>query len=201
MEDQAGKGAPEVSSALIQHVQQMHLSENVKTTRLFCDSCGAQNKNNFVLHSLMYYLMKTTSKVNEMQITFPGRGYSFLPAGRIFGRVEELLRKRSTVIDKEEYIDIYNPVGDVKVVLPQLPLKHNITAAKQKDVNNLLEILYGKEWRGDNRLKWYENIVKTGSTMEDKEEVDAMQEDSCNCLDAVQEDSCNCLDDDCGMHI
>ncbi|KAJ8867942.1 hypothetical protein PR048_031751 [Dryococelus australis] len=42
-----------------------------------------------------------------------------------------------------------------QVVLPQLPLKHNITAVKQKDVNNLPEILYGKEWRGDNRLKLY----------------------------------------------
>lgn len=42
-----------------------------------------------------------------IQITFPVRGHSFLPADRVFGQVEKLLRKQPTIIHKTDYIDVY----------------------------------------------------------------------------------------------
>ncbi|KAJ8876976.1 hypothetical protein PR048_021428 [Dryococelus australis] len=161
-EEQSGKGAREVSSALVQHLQQMHLSENVRTIRLFCDG------------------WKDWALYDIKQLSFKEG---------CFKRLEGISGLKRINI-KQETVTVSNKKRtSLKVVLPQLPLKPNITAAKQKDVNNFLEILYGKEWRGDNRRKGYENIVKTSSTTEAEEDVDA-----------IQEDSCNCLDDNCGMH-
>lgn len=77
--------------------------------------------------------------------------------------------------------------------LTKVPLKHNITAAKQNDVIKLLEIIYGKEWRGDDRLKWYDSILKMTNTAEGQND-DYVDDDA-------REEPCDCLDDDCGVHI
>lgn len=273
-EEQAGKGSVEVSSALIEHLNSMNISVNVKTIRLFCDGCGAQNKNNYVLHSLMHFLLKTESKVETIQLIFPVRGHSFLPADRVFGRIEKLLRKRPTIIRKEEYVEIYKTVGCVKelgvdwtlydtkelsnkdgcftrlegisglkkifikkqvkpkgnrnvtslsvkglqnfyfeseaeswktlrkkgwnidrckkVELRKLPLKHNISAAKKKDVIKLLEIIFGDDWENDDRLEWYKAMLLPNN--EGHSNDDNLEEDD-------PEAVCDCLEEDCGLHI
>lgn len=270
-EDQAGKGSTEVSSALLQHLEGLQLPENVTSIRLFCDGCGAQNKNNFVLHTLMHFLVKTNSKVNSVEITFPVRGHSFLPADRVFGQVEKLLRKQPTIIHKADYVAVYGLMGTVKllgedwklyntkalsskqqgcfkrlagiseckrilikrevdvkrkkilrvkamlhfffesdtepwqnlqkkgwstkrcasVVLEQLPLVHSITCAKKKDVDKLLQHIFGEDWKTDENLKWYLDIVTNNSHAANEED------ETTN----IEEEECNCLDDDEGLHV
>jgi hypothetical protein len=114
-EDQGGKGSIEVSSALLHYLENMTLPDNVKTVRMFCDGCGSQNKNNFVLHSLMYAVMTNKCKA-DIELTFPVRGHSFLPADRTFGRVEKIFRKMATIVQKEEYIEVYKSIGKVMIL-------------------------------------------------------------------------------------
>lgn len=268
-EDQAGKGSIEVSSALLQHLESLELPNNITTIRLFCDGCGAQNKNNFVLHTLMHFLLKTKSKVETIQITFPVRGHSFLPADRVFGQVEKLLRKQPTIIHKANYIDVYKSVGVVKMVgedwkiydtkslsskeqgcfkrlvgisdckriaikkevinrkkrlrvkallnfvfeseaepwqslqkkgwttkrcstveLEELPIIHNISSAKKKDVDKLLQNIFGEDWKSDNGLEWYLRIVSN--------QAHANEDDGEN---NIPDEECICLDDDTGLHV
>lgn len=112
-EDQSGRGSKEVSSALFNYLKNIDLTD-VKTIRLFCDGCGAQNKNNIVVQTLLYFLGTHTCSVEEIQITFPVRGHSFLPADRVFGRVEKMLRKKPTIANREEYYSVYEEVGEVR---------------------------------------------------------------------------------------
>lgn len=110
----AGRGSMEVSSAVLCHLDSLNL-ENKKQIRLFCDGCGGQNKNAHVIHALYYWLKKKSPEnLNEIHLTFPVRGHSFLPADRVFGRVEKALRKYTSLKTKEEYEDIYNSFGTVK---------------------------------------------------------------------------------------
>lgn len=92
-EEQAGKGSAEISSALLQHLEKLDLM-NIKQLRLFSDGCIAQNKNNIVVRTLLHFLRNKP----DLEIVFitPVRGHSYLPADRIFGRVEKLLRKKPT---------------------------------------------------------------------------------------------------------
>lgn len=115
-EDQAGRGSTEVSSALL-HCLNHYLPENISRVRLFCDGCGGQNKNNHVIHALAQWLRHTAPKnIQEVLVVFPVRGHSFLPADRVFGRVEKLLRKRPLITTKEEYEAVYSEVGNVNVL-------------------------------------------------------------------------------------
>lgn len=67
------------------------------------------------------------------------------------------------------------------VILEYLPLSHAISVEKKKDVDKLLKLFFGEEWKNlpDNHFKWYKPIIydlPAGS--EDTEEV-------CDCLDEV----------------
>lgn len=113
-EDQAGRGSVQIGSALLHHLDSLNL-DDIHTLRLFCDGCGGQNKNAHIVHALYYWLkVKSPQNLKEIRITYPVRGHSFLPADRVFGRVEKLLRKTSVVKTKDEYKNIYSKCGEVK---------------------------------------------------------------------------------------
>ncbi|CAH0560628.1 unnamed protein product [Brassicogethes aeneus] len=90
-DDLAGRGSVEIGSALLAHLDTLDYEGN-KVLRLFCDGCGGQNKNSHVIRALYHWLrVKSPKGVEEIQVTYPVRGHSFLPTGRVFGRIEKTL--------------------------------------------------------------------------------------------------------------
>jgi hypothetical protein len=114
-EEQAGKGSIEISSALLHHLMTVDFNGN-STLRLFSDGCVSQNKNNIVLRTLIHFLQKTETSIKKILLFFPVRGHSFLPADRVFGRSEKIIRKKPIVLTKEEYYECYENVGEIKVL-------------------------------------------------------------------------------------
>ncbi|CAH2003243.1 unnamed protein product [Acanthoscelides obtectus] len=113
-EIQAGRGSVQIGSALLNYLDSLEL-EDIEVLRLFCDGCGGQNKNSHIVHALYFWLKnRPPGTLNEIQLTFPVRGHSFLPADRVFGRVEKSLRKNPTILSKDEYFEKYSEFGTVK---------------------------------------------------------------------------------------
>lgn len=112
-EEQAGKGSLEISSALLNFLQNTDFQEK-SLLRFFSDGCVAQNKNNIVLRTAMYFLYTHETCIQEIQFHFPVRGHSYLPADRVFGRVEKILRGKQFILTKDEYYDVYSQIGNVK---------------------------------------------------------------------------------------
>ncbi|KAJ8894381.1 hypothetical protein PR048_007032 [Dryococelus australis] len=105
-EDQAESGSTEVSSALL-HCLSHSLPDYISSIRLFCDGCGGQNKNNHVVHTLTHWLRQSAPEsIQNTLIVFSVRGHSFLPADRVFGRVEKLLQKRPLITTKRDLVKI-----------------------------------------------------------------------------------------------
>lgn len=122
-EDQGGRGATEVGSALLHHLNSLNLV-NKTVVRLFCDGCGGQNKNSHIVHCLMFWLVNESPEdIKEIHLTFPVRGHSFLPADRVFGRVEKSIRTVPIITQKEEYQRIYKTHGDVLLLDQDWSLK------------------------------------------------------------------------------
>lgn len=115
-EDQSGRGATEIGSALLDYLKSLDLTGIIEI-RLFCDGCGGQNKNSHIIHMLMFWLLKySPDNLIGLIITYPVRGHSFLPTDRVFGRMEKIFRKTPTIVSKEEYVGYYSEVGNVKVL-------------------------------------------------------------------------------------
>ncbi|KAG8334467.1 hypothetical protein J6590_089745 [Homalodisca vitripennis] len=79
------------------------------------------------------------------------RGHTFLPADRVFGRVERELKKHVTIQSKEEYLNVYRMFGT-----------HSISQPKKKDVDSLLKELFGEAWRECEAFpqrQWYVDII------------------------------------------
>lgn len=121
-EDQAARGSTEVASALLCFLNNYDFTGKIHL-RLFCDGCAGQNKNNHILHALMFFLANHQGPLQSLSLTFPVRGHSFLPADRVFGRVEKLLRKKPTIVIREEYFREYEKVGKVHLLGSDWTLK------------------------------------------------------------------------------
>lgn len=88
--------------------------KDATTLRLYCDGCGGQNKNQHVIHALAHWLSNDTGSVNTIELVFPVRGHSRLPADRVFGRVEQELRKTKDIHLPKDYLTVYGKHGLVR---------------------------------------------------------------------------------------
>lgn len=166
-EDQAGRGAGEVGSALLAFLSSLDIPESIQTIRLFCDGCGGQNKNSFVVHTLLFWLTKKSPPhVQQIKLTFPVRGHSFLPCDRVFGRVEKSLRIKSVITSKEEYHEIYSEhgevmkLGDDKFKLMDIKKLDKIFK-KVTGIQNLKRI-HLKKTRAQSVIQTFENFIFEG---------------------------------------
>lgn len=115
-EDQAGRGSVTIGSALLDHLQNFDFKDS-NTLRLFCDGCGGQNKNQHIVHALMFWLLrKAPASIKEVKLYFPIRGHSFLPCDRVFARVEKDLRKCPFIPNKPKYCEVYENHGNLKLL-------------------------------------------------------------------------------------
>lgn len=107
----AGRGSTEVSSALCHFLTNINL-DGIKTIRLFSNGCAGQNKDKIVLHTFLKFLQDDTS-LEKIVWIFPVRGHSYMPAERVFGRVEKLSRRHSEILLPEDYYE-YQEIGEVR---------------------------------------------------------------------------------------
>lgn len=113
------KGSNEIASIIFHHLQKSDLT-NVQEIKLFCDGCPGQNKNMTVTGMLCQWLSNTETDVNKITMVFPIVGHSFLPADRVFGRIEKKIRKVDTLIDPQEYLNIFSEFGTVRKVTEEV---------------------------------------------------------------------------------
>lgn len=48
------------------------------------------------------------------ELTYPVAGHSFLPADRLFGRLEKILRKHDTLLTPDDYLPLFSSVAQVR---------------------------------------------------------------------------------------
>ncbi|CAL9702359.1 unnamed protein product [Knipowitschia caucasica] len=116
MEHENRKGSNMTASAL-DHCFREELSGAVhraQRLRLFSDSCFGQNKNMNLL-SMLFALMKAECPGIGAEFVFPIRGHSFLPVDRVFGRIEQQIRRKDTILMPEEYYEILQNHGKVHI--------------------------------------------------------------------------------------
>ena len=116
LEFQNRKDSNMVASALHHYLGNVVRDElaHYRVLRLFSDSCYGQNKNINVL-SMLFALRKQTIPHLTMNYYFPVRGHSFLPADRVFGRIERDIKRQDTILLPADYVDILQKHGNVHV--------------------------------------------------------------------------------------
>lgn len=112
-ENEASKDRNMIASALNDYLK-VQLQGKVSRSRgllLFSDSCFEQNM------SMVSMLMELQQLFPNLVIehTFPVRGHSYLPADRVFGRIEQKIRKIDTILLPQEYHAILQQFGHVHV--------------------------------------------------------------------------------------
>lgn len=114
MEDEFQKGSNEISSALIHRLQNFTFTSHIKVLRLIADGCPGQNKNSIVITAISMWLLNHAPQTLEsVELVFPITGHSFLPPDRVFGNVEQEIKKNEEIILPCEYRTIIERQGKV----------------------------------------------------------------------------------------
>ncbi|RUS70483.1 hypothetical protein EGW08_021756 [Elysia chlorotica] len=80
--------------------------------RLFSDACPGQNRNSTMLGMLFALSKKINVPISHH---FPVRGHSFLPADRVFGRIDQQLKQKATVMLPQDYYSVLAQHGELLV--------------------------------------------------------------------------------------
>lgn len=115
IETQAGRGSTEIGSAVYDFLNRTAWPETCTTLRLFCDGCSGQNKNSYIISLLTFWMYHNApASLTTILLVFPVRGHSFLPADRVFRRIEKIIRKQTEILKKEDYWEIFKQVGEIR---------------------------------------------------------------------------------------
>lgn len=167
-EIQSGRGAIEVGSALLQYLLEQDFTKK-NIVRLFCDGCGGQNKNSHIIHTMLFWMVNhSPTSIQEIQITYPVRGHSFLPADRVFGRLEREIRKYPVITSKEDYFMHFSKFGEVRILGEEWRL-YDIKQLcnyykKITDMRNLKRVIIQKESKSTRYRTKTEHLLKVYKT-------------------------------------
>jgi hypothetical protein len=90
----------------------------MKVLLLGSDGCGAQNKNYSMMGMIGFWFLNTTADFHKIEYVFSIIGNSFLPADRVFARIENEINRNDIIIDTEEYTTFFSEFD--KVILLQV---------------------------------------------------------------------------------
>lgn len=121
VESESGQGPNEICSALLNFLEQLdeHIKkeENLpKILNLFSDSCYAQNKNQFIIATLLYYINCIPKIFDKINHVFPVRGHSYMPPDQVFGHIEKCLCKKEIIVSPIEYHDTFKQFAKVYIL-------------------------------------------------------------------------------------
>lgn len=117
LENEGGRGSNEICSAVFNFLRRIRKRCELRkytNLHLYCDSCPGQNKNKTLLAALLQYVNSRLCVFKRVIVTFPVVGHSYLPADRVFGRIEKEFRKRSEIINPNGYYSILEKHGNLK---------------------------------------------------------------------------------------
>lgn len=111
-ESEYHKGANEIVSAVYHCLTTTFIPEQIKRVRLVADGCGGQNKNMTMIGMISSWFLNNAPKhLNGIELLFPMVGHSYLPADRVFARIEKSVKCKEVIINPKEYVNIFNEYG------------------------------------------------------------------------------------------
>lgn len=57
--------------------------------------------------TLLYYINYKAIVFTQINHIFPVRGHSYMPPDRVLGRIEQVLRKKETILSLNQYFEIF----------------------------------------------------------------------------------------------
>ena len=100
LENDAGRGAQEIGSALTKHIN-TYVPAGVENLILWSDSCGGQNRN-IRITIMMQHLLQNHQSLKSISFKFRVPGHSFLPNDSEFGDVECAIKQQQRLYLPED---------------------------------------------------------------------------------------------------
>lgn len=86
------RGPNEIASNLYDYLTKIDFEGKFKTLALYCDNCGGQNKNRYVL-SMIRYFLDNSDNIETINLNFLITGHTYMPADSMHAVIENHIKK------------------------------------------------------------------------------------------------------------
>lgn len=159
LESDGGRGSNAICSAMthfFRKIRKRSLRNRYTALHLYCDSCPGQNKNVSMLSLLLRYVNSKFCPFQRVLVTFPIPGHSYLPADRVFGRIEKLLRPHAEILTPAGYHSILQQQGQVFLYPSDWEMYDHKTVAESIITAAAMKIRTTRRWlfrKGSRKVK------------------------------------------------
>lgn len=113
-ENEFTKNANAIASCVIHQLNSIDLALYTKV-RLVADGCAAQNKNSVMVGGVLHWFStEAPANIVEVEFVYPVTGHSFIPPDRVFAQIEKQTRRKDTIINPDDYLEIIKKFATVK---------------------------------------------------------------------------------------
>lgn len=113
----AAKDSNAIASAVYTMLTNYTFENTIEKIDLFADGCGGQNKNVIMMTMLSFWLInKAPAHIKTIEMIFPIVGHSFMPPDRVFGLVEQEVKKKAIFTKPDQYTEIIARYSTVRNV-------------------------------------------------------------------------------------
>jgi len=165
-ETQGGRGANEIGSCVLKHISSVsEQTINLKEITYYSDTCGGQNRNQFMASGLLYAIKKS-EHLQEINQKFFESGHSHMESDSIHSAVEHA--KKNTPINVPSHWATVIAMARRNKPYVVIPLKFNdfydLKALKTKMYGNMKVDVQGKRVNWMN-IKWLQVRKETPDTL------------------------------------
>jgi hypothetical protein len=108
LENEFKKGSNQIASAVYHRLKSTDLT-GIRIVKLVSDGCGGQNKNSMLIGMMSKFLLHDAPPTLKIiKVVYPIVGHSFIPPDRVFAQIEKDVKKHSTLLTDQDYIEIFN---------------------------------------------------------------------------------------------
>lgn len=129
------RGSDEMSSFLNNYIESL-VSKGIKTVIIYSDSCGGQNKNQFLF--TMYYMLAMKYEVNIIH-RYHEKGHTQMECDSVHARIEKKIRKEEIFVPSQYY-------GLMKTAKVKKP-SYQVYEIKTKDIFSFRELSKSMKWK------------------------------------------------------
>lgn len=121
-ENEYPKNVNTIASCILYHLSHTDLTP-YKRVRLVAGGCAARNKNSIIVTALLKWFDELApNNIVDIELIFPITGHAFIPPDSVFTRIDREVRKKETIVNPDEYLEIIGEFATVRKVGVDVPV-------------------------------------------------------------------------------
>ena len=150
----SGRNGDDVASAFVKFINS-GVARDKKHITIWCDNCGAQNKN-WTLYTCLTFIVNTKAGPDTITLKYLEKGHTFMSADSFHSRIEAGMKKDKNIYDFQDFSKVVNQSGQALIMnhTDFAAWPNGMSSAKSTRKPTLKDVVEVRFIKGKTGLSW-----------------------------------------------